>query len=227
MEKNKDYKEISYQDKTYLDKRRILRQLSTKDEIKCYLDIMSDKILEKILSSEECELFSELELYYYIKALLIDGYLAFEKIFENDEIIDLKMIDPVTLSPVDGEKWAQYINDPMKKRILFENQIIYMIYSEDEITSYIEEMKESYEQTRRLENELMSSRFNLPGDISKNIDRKVTFKELKRADKKLKFMSKVPKSILENEEMNSNDIRYNKFINKIYDIFVTQLFNKL
>jgi len=227
MEKNKDYKEISYQDKTYLDKRRILRQLSTKDEIKCYLDIMCDKILEKILSSENCELFSELELYYYIKALLTDGYLAFEKIFENDEIVGLNMLDPTTLSPVDGEKWAQYINDPMKKRILFENQIIYMIYSDDEITSYVEELTDSYNQMKRLENELMISRCNLPGDPLKNIDKKVTFKELKRADKKLKFMSKVPKSILENEEMNSNDIRYNKFINKIYDTFVTQLFNKL
>jgi len=227
MEKNKDYKEISYQDKTYLDKRRFLRQLSTKDEIKCYLDIMSDKILEKILSSENCELFSELQLYYYIKALLTDGYLAFEKIFHNDEVIDLKMLDPVTLCP-DDNKWIQNINDPMKKRILFDDQIIYMSYSlEEGVTSYVEELKESYEQMKRLENELMISRCNLPGDPLKNMDRKVTFKELKRADKKLRFVSKVPKSIIENEETNSNDVRYNKFINKISDIFTKQLFSKL
>ena len=116
----------------------------------------------------------------------------------------------------------------MKKRILFDDQIIYMSYSlEEGVTSYVEELKESYEQMKRLENELMISRCNLPGDPLKNMDRKVTFKELKRADKKLRFVSKVPKSIIENEETNSNDVRYNKFINKISDIFTKQLFSKL
>ena len=131
-------KEIPYLDKLYIDKRRILRQLSTKDEIRNYVNIMTDKIWEKLLSSiEHIQKFSfldELGLYNYIKTLLIDGYLAFEIIFDETQkdIIDLQPIDPCSLTPVFhssvGESkgdydWVQYPDNEKLKRILLKSQI--------------------------------------------------------------------------------------------------------
>lgn len=264
MEEEK--KEISYQDKRYLDKRRILRQLSVKDEIRNYLDIMVDKIFEKLrgnngiryygtsaysdsgtYGSGTCgwstgvysnatgkisttfKFISDIELYNYIKILLIDGFESFEVIYDErqTQIVDLNPIDPCNLLPQD-EKWIQFPENQDLKRILSKDQIIYISYLNgmDSPMSYVEELKESYEQMKRIENELVVSRLN-PGEIFKNMNKEVTFKELKRVDKKLRFMSKIPKSILKNEMMNSNDIRYNKFIERIVEIFTTQFFEEL
>ena len=65
----------------------------------------------------------------------------------------------------------------------------------------------------------------LPGGIQ--LGGKITFNQLKRADKKLQFMSKIPKSILKDEKVFSDDVRYNKFIQRISQIFDTELIGKL
>ena len=234
-------REISYLDRTYMDKRRILRQLSIKDEIRNYLHIITDKIWEKVLGTPSFDFIEDIELYHYIKNLLIDGFIAFEIIFDDKQksIIDLQPIDPCSLTPVFrssvGESkgdfdWIQYPDNEKLKRILLKSQIIYISYSsgnEYSPTSYVEELKESYEKMKRIENELVASRINLPGDMYKNMNKKVTFKELERADKKLQFMSKIPKSILKEEKTFSDDVRYNKFIQRISQIFDTELIGKL
>ena len=239
------YKEISYQDRTYLDKRKLLRQLSTKDEIRNYVNIITDKIWEKLLlfleHTQRFSFLDELILYNYIKSLLIDGYLAFEIIFDETQknIIDLQPIDPCSLTPVflsaAGERkndfdWVQFPDNEILKRVLLKSQVIYISYSsgnEYSPISYVDEMKDSYEIVRRLDNELISSKLNLPGEVSKKMGGKITFKQLKRADKKLQFMSKIPKSILKEEKTFSDDVRYNKFISRISQIFETELLKKL
>lgn len=90
-------------------------------------------------------------------------------------------------------------------------------------TSYVEDLKESYEKVKRFENELVYGR-TLPGI---KFDTKIVFKLLKRADKELQFQSKIPKSILKNERILSNDVRYNYFLKIIEKIFETQFFNKI
>jgi hypothetical protein len=89
-------KEISYQDRTYLDKRRILRQLSIKDEIRFYLDIVTDHIYDFIIQSYYTHdsyynnILDNTHLYQSIKTLLIEGFLAFEIIYDTQKnIIDL------------------------------------------------------------------------------------------------------------------------------------------
>lgn len=230
------YKEISYQDRTYLDKRKLLRQLSTKDEIRNYVNIMTDKILEKLkrVITPFPHYIEELQMYHYIKILLIDGFLAFEIIFDEKQknILDLQLLDPLTIVPTEIEKnvsmgWIQYPQDEKLKRVLLKDQVIYISYSDDEPISYVEELKTSYERVKTLENELMASRMNLPGDINKKLGGEIAFKQLKRADKNLKFMSKIPESILENEETESNDVRYNSFIKTMYKKFEVELFDKL
>ena len=74
--------------------------------------------------------------WYFFRKFLVDGYLSFEIIYSPDqkEIIGFKEIDPVTLMPGfnkdDGKKvWIQYKDDPVKERVLYDSQIIYISYS--------------------------------------------------------------------------------------------------
>lgn len=236
LNSNEEKKEISYLDRTYLDKRRILRQLSIKDEIRNYLNIMTDKIWEMVLSNKTKHHFIEdMQMYYYIKTLLIDGFISFEVIFDDKQkdIIDLKPIDPCSLIPQTNPnekdvKWIQHNDNEKLRRVLSKNQIIYISYSFDDVyspTSYIEELKESYEKVKRLENELLlAKQGNLSGA---KIKPSTILKELRRADKKLQFMSKIPKSILKEEKTFSDDVRYNKFIRRMCEKFENELIREL
>ena len=229
-------KEVSYLDKTYIDKRRILRQLSVKDEIREYLNIMTDAIYNSLISEKkifQLDFIEDITLYHYIKSFLIDGYLSFEKIYEKDVVIDIKPLDPLTLIKTEqelsrlGQGWIQYPDQNEYKRVLLESQVIYISYSDHAYssTSYVEELKESYEKVKKLENELVFSRTTLPGGIK--VGGKITWNLLKRADKQLKYISKVPKSVLVNEVPNSTDVRYLSFIKRIHDIFSNQIFDKI
>lgn len=227
-------KEISYQDRTYLDKRKILRQLSVKDEIRNYIDIVTDYSYNYLLQGHidimnKYKFLENIDLYNYIKTLLVDGFLAFEMIYSQDNIlIDIKPIDPSTLiSSLENQKmvWFQKIGD-IEKRIP-DNRLIYISYSKDfdkSSMSYVEELKESYEKVRRLENELIQSRLDLPGNVNKKLKPKTILKELKRADKKLKKVSKIPKDLNMN---NVITVEFDSFIKRLVGIFIEQFFNKL
>jgi hypothetical protein len=120
--------------------------------------------------------------------------------------------------------WIQNSDNENFKRVLKKTQVIYIGYynnNDYSSISYVDELKDSYDKMKTLENALVVSRVN------GNLDREITFKELKRADKQLRFMSKIPKSILENEENQSTDIRYNKFLEKIINIFINELFEEI
>jgi hypothetical protein len=122
-----DKKSIAYLDRTYLDKRKILRQYSIKDEIKDFITQISDECIiydennrfcyvkdlpdnyEQTIRQKYQENFSKLIntfnfnegqiAWNYLKNLLIDGYIAYEIVYDDKQknIIDLAPIDPITL----------------------------------------------------------------------------------------------------------------------------------
>jgi hypothetical protein len=95
---------------------------------------------------------------------LVDGFLSFEIIFDDDgkNIIGFKELDPVTLVPSvekqpDGtflSTWTQYPQDPKKRRILYEPQIIYISYAKGNSISrisYIERLIRPFNILRTIE----------------------------------------------------------------------------
>jgi hypothetical protein len=115
----------------------------------------------------------------YFRQLLIDGFLAFEIIFdpEGKNIIGFKELDPISLRPGvekggDGSYkkiWVQYEDIPSMKRVLLDSQIIYISYAKGNFVSrvsYVERMVRSFNLLRIMENSriiwnIMNSSFRL------------------------------------------------------------------
>lgn len=99
--------------------------------------------------------------WYFFRKFLIDGYLAFEIIYSPDQkqIIGFKELDPITLMPgynkEDGKKvWIQYKDDPIKERVLYDAQIIYISYSSITTASrvsYVERLIRAFNLMRIME----------------------------------------------------------------------------
>jgi len=237
-------KKIDYKDRTYFDKRRILRQLSIKDEISNFLDIVTDdvyhnlfsiifddfsKILERLIGYRMD--LSEIDFWHHIRTLLVDGYLSYEIIFnEENKPISLNLIDPlqmITKLDPDTNKlyWVQYPDDPKRKRILTNDQIIYLSYSPnitDFHISYVEQLKESYEKLKMAESALLYDR------IGTRTNLKIDIKSVKWLNKCMIKVSKIPSSKLENEiDHKTDDKNYNRFIYRICDTFKKDMFTKL
>jgi len=101
----------------------------------------------------------------YFRQLLIDGFIAFEIIFDPDgkNIVGFKELDPISLRPgveksSDGvykKIWVQYEEVPSMKRVLLDSQIIYISYAKGNFTgrvSYVERMVRSFNLLRIMEN---------------------------------------------------------------------------
>ena len=182
-------KNIPFFDMNYKSKREELRQFSMHDEIEDILDILCDEAIvydEKnfianpsvigMEVSEEVNSYlnkayrnvyqyfgfaSDQSAWFYFRKWLIDGYLAFEIIYnpEQTEIIGFKEIDPVTLVPgynkEDGKKvWVQFKDDPIKERKLYDAQIIYISYSSITTASrvsYVERLIRAFNLMRVME----------------------------------------------------------------------------
>lgn len=181
-------KSISYFDANYVEKRKDLQKFSLQDEISDILDIVSDEsivfdnsghfayfdfvgdIVDELY--EECEeTFNKLVIYFgfndgvqawnYYRKWLIEGYLAFEIIYNDtqQEIIGFKELDANSLipsiDPESGKKiWIQYKDDFVKQRILFDSQIIYISYSQANTTqriSYLESLIRPFNLLRIME----------------------------------------------------------------------------
>lgn len=210
----KKEKKLKYIDKSYFEKRKILRKFSIHPDISYYLSIMTEilhqKLLEKrntwkeTLTENNINLDSK-TLREYIKTLLIDGYLSFEIIFDDkqEKIIELRALDPDSLKPVlvASKKiaWSQTIGNT--KRILTDDQIIHISYSNDE-TSYVESLLSPYKY------------FYLDEEMP-NIDEYV-----------LKKNSKIPESILLDMPYDENSIILNSFVNSFVERF-SEIFNKI
>lgn len=160
-----------YLDKSYSDKRRILREYSIKDEIREYIDMLCDEIITRDKpslstqysqdSKKAHEIFDEIlvktgfndntVLWNTIKDFLIDGFVAMEIIWENDKIIGLNRLRTDSLVPAydkeHGNYWIQYPTDKLLKRVLYDNQIIFISYSSQNDfseTSYVEGLIRPY-----------------------------------------------------------------------------------
>jgi len=115
----------------------------------------------------------------YFRQLLIDGFIAFEIIYDPDgkNIVGFKELDPISLRPgvektSDGtykKIWVQYEDVPSMKRVLLDSQIIYISYAKGNFTgrvSYVERMVRSFNLLRIMENSriiwnIMNSSFRL------------------------------------------------------------------
>lgn len=182
-------KNIPFFDVNYKARREELRQFSMHDEIEDVLDILCDESvvydnrnffcypeLIGMEVSDEVEknmhkYFNQIVTYfgfntdqtawYYFRKFLIDGYLAFEIIYDDKqtEVIGFKELDPISLLPAfnkdDGKKvWIQYKDDPMKERKLYDSQIIYIAYSSITTASrvsYVERLVRAFNLLRIME----------------------------------------------------------------------------
>ncbi len=98
--------------------------------------------------------------WHFIKKFLVDGYLAYEIIWDNSKtnIIGFKELDAVSLTPKiyeDGTRgWVQYPLDQVKKRELTDSQVIFLSYSainNENRVSYTERLVRSFNLLRIME----------------------------------------------------------------------------
>jgi hypothetical protein len=193
-----DRKSIAYLDRAYQDKRKILRQYAIKDEIKDFVTQIADEAIIYNDNNYFCELkdmpdefdnsikqryqesfnriyrnfgFNDgLTAWNYFKNFLIDGYIAFEMVYDNKQknIVDLQPIDPMTLvvstDPGTGTiVWIQYPDNPQIRRVLLDAQIIYISYSNNNDfaeTSYVENLIRPYNQLKMIEQTRMLYNIN-------------------------------------------------------------------
>jgi hypothetical protein len=140
--------------------------------------ITNDKDLEEIknhLNSEFNKIYNLLnfsewhEAWFYLKKFLIDGFLAFEIIYDDEykSIIGFKELDPSTLRPdvikdSNGDYVRVYVQEIKQqglstntKRVLYDSQIIYISYSRSNFVSrfsYVENLVRSFNLLRIAEN---------------------------------------------------------------------------
>ena len=181
-------KNISYFDKDYVKKRDQLRTFAVQDEIEDILDIITDESIvfdesnyfaysdfngeiSSKIEEEVADVYNNVYTYFgftdaiqpwnYFRKWLVDGYLAFEIVYNDKqtEIIGFKELDPISLLPgVDtdtGKKmWVQYKGQGAKERKLWDSQVIYLSYSQvnsPQRISYVERLIRSFNLLRVME----------------------------------------------------------------------------
>lgn len=115
----------------------------------------------------------------YFRQLLIDGFIAFEIIYDEDQrnIIAFKELDAITLSPetIKDESgnftqgWVQFPEIPSLKRSIPDTNLIYISFANGNFTSrlsYLERLFRSFNLLRMMENtrviwNLMNSTYRL------------------------------------------------------------------
>jgi hypothetical protein len=181
-------KNISFFDKNYVKKREQLRTFAVQDEIEEILDVITDEAIvydrsnymayaeyngqiSQSIEEEIGDVYNNIYNYFgfndstsawnFFRKWLIDGYLAFEIIYNDKqtEIIGFKELDPVSLMPgVDtdsGKKvWVQYKGQGAKEKKLWDSQIIYLSYSQinsPQRVSYVERLIRAFNLLRVME----------------------------------------------------------------------------
>lgn len=182
-------KSIAYLDRSYYDKRKILKQYAIKEEIKDFVNQLADEVIIYNDDNYFCKMkdlpddFSKTvrdklhdnfnRLYYtfgfsdgltawnYLKDLLVEGFLAFEVVYDNKQknIISLNKIDPITMviatDPMSGTVvWVQHPDNPQLRKIILDTHLVYISYSNNNDygeTSYIEPLIRPYNQLKLLE----------------------------------------------------------------------------
>jgi hypothetical protein len=184
---------ISYFDKDYKGKRDYLRKFSLNPEIEWVLDTICDEAISydpanffaypdfiditNLNEKLKDDLYENYKKLYdiwgfsdditgwqYFRQFLVDGFLCFEIIYDNDGkyIVGFKELDPVTIVPsvekqIDGtfiNTWTQFPQDPKRRRVLYDPQIIYISYAKGNSisrVSYIERLIRPYNILRIIE----------------------------------------------------------------------------
>jgi len=101
----------------------------------------------------------------YFRQFLIEGFLAFEIVYDDraKNIVGFKELDPTSLEPKTSQNpdgtfkqiWVQYPNDNNMRRVLTNEQLIYISYAKGNTisrVSYIERLIRSYNILRIMEN---------------------------------------------------------------------------
>lgn len=180
-------------EESYQKKKEQIRKFALQDEIEEILDIICEesivfdagnkfanvklnyKVDQNILDELSVE-YNKLYNYFgfydaiqasdYFRKWLIDGFLAFEIVYneQQTEIIGFMEIDPASLTPgldpqTNEKIW--FVNQRMgaggqimQDRILFDSQIIYISYSKSDMTSrisYVERLIRSFNILRTME----------------------------------------------------------------------------
>ncbi len=119
-------KQILYDDFSYILKRETLRNFYKSNPKEA-------GIIDNVITSINKNLNIKP---IYLERLLVDGFIAFEKHFYYDECLSVGEIDPVRLTPhYDSTKREYWIFDSDKdftKRIFYDNQLIYIVYKDDD-----------------------------------------------------------------------------------------------
>lgn len=182
-------KSISYLDRTYPEKQRILREYSRKDEIRDFITTVADEAIMYDENEDFCypvnlpqefsqdvkdkyiqnfkKLYRKFQFnkgntaWSYFRSMLIDGYLAFEIIYDDKgrEIKKFKQLEPSTLlpgvDPTTGDTiWVQFPESPQFRRTILDSNIIYISYSTGSNyseVSYVENLIRPYNQLKLLE----------------------------------------------------------------------------
>lgn len=121
--------EVCYLDKSWEDKRKILRQFMMKSkEANTAVMTMIERM--KIWCVGIKQMYSDAII---TESLFVDGYVALEVIYSKDckTILSLEPLDPATLmctkDPSTGDNvWIQFNDNPALKRVLLKDQIIYV-----------------------------------------------------------------------------------------------------
>jgi len=110
------------------------------------------------------------DAWHYLKKFLIDGFLAFEIIYDGEDgedaknIIGFKELDPISLEPelrindddgLEYRVWTQYKGDLQKQRELLDANLIYISWARGNFISrlsYVERLVRSFNMLRTLEN---------------------------------------------------------------------------
>ena len=184
-----DKKAIAYLDRSYFDKRKIMRQYSIKDEIRDFINQIADEVViykddnffcsandlpetfDDVMRKKVHENFSKIynafgfndsiTAWNHLRDLLIDGFIAFELVYDKKQknIVDLIKLDPLSLvvasDPESGTLvWVQFPDDPKLRRVLLDAQIIYISYGNNQDygeTSYVEPLIRPYNQLKLIE----------------------------------------------------------------------------
>jgi hypothetical protein len=181
-------KNIAFFDQDYVRKRDQLRTFAVQDEIEEILDVITDEAIVfdesnymayadfnghigESIEEEIADVYNNIYNYFgfndsvspwnYFRKWMIDGYLAFEIVYNDKqtEIIGFKELDPISLMPgidsADGKKvWVQYKGQGAKERTLWDSQIIYISYSQVNSPmriSYVERLIRSFNLLRIME----------------------------------------------------------------------------
>jgi len=109
------------------------------------------------------------DAWHYLKKFLIDGFLAFEIIYDGEgeqdakNILGFKEIDPISLEPEirkdeEGNEyrvWVQYRGDSQRQRVLSDASVIYISWARGNFVSrlsYLERLVRAFNMLRSIEN---------------------------------------------------------------------------